>query len=270
MLPLGAWLLSDEAAGALDARLALLRGDLPAASRWLQSTPPSWHRQTMVPLDGPGPTRVRVLIALGTEAALAEARHLLADEMDEARRRHNVPRTVETLALQALACQAEGAIADALAALEQAIGLAAPGGFTRCFVELGPPMARLLRELDSRGGAGEHGRRVLAAFGAHSAVSVQVLPSRESLTDELIEPLTEREIEVLALLAGRLSNKEVARTLNISRQTVTKHTVNIYQKLQVHDRREAAQRGRALGLIPAPEPTDMVAVAPTYAGSKPA
>jgi LuxR family maltose regulon positive regulatory protein len=131
-------------------------------------------------------------------------------------------------------------------------------------------MARLLRELDSRGGAGEHGRRVLAAFGAHSAVSVQVLPSRESLTDELIEPLTEREIEVLALLAGRLSNKEVARTLNISRQTVTKHTVNIYQKLQVHDRREAAQRGRALGLIPAPEPTDMVAVAPTYAGSKPA
>jgi LuxR family maltose regulon positive regulatory protein len=170
----------------------------------------------MLLFDAPELTRIRVLIALGTEAALAEASRILADELAQYSQRHNMPRLIEILALQALVYQAQDAGEDALATRERAIELAAPGGFTRSFVDLGPPMARLLLVLNARGRAQDHGRHVLAAFGARQAAPRQALPSRESMAEELIEPLTEREIEVLALLAGRLSNTEVARTLHIS------------------------------------------------------
>jgi LuxR family maltose regulon positive regulatory protein len=251
------WALDDETMRAFEARLALARGDLVTATRWLQTAQGSpRHRQTMLLFDAPELTRIRALIALGHERALAEASGLLKEASVLYSQRHNVPRLIETQALQALTYQGQAAGEAALAALARAVELAAPRGFTRCFVELGPPMARLLVELTSRGRAHRHARHLLAAFGARPPASMHVLPSRDSVADELIEPLTERELEVLELLAGRLSNKEVARTLHISWQTVTKHTVNIYQKLQVGDRREAVHRGQALGLIPPTEPAE--------------
>lgn len=104
---------------------------------------------------------------------------------------------------------------------------------SRALANPGPWLARRLRDRDSHDGAAEPARHVLAAFGPRPAVVRPALP-RGTVPDALIEPLTERELEVLALLAGRLSNKEVARTLQISWHTVTKHTVNIYQKLAGH------------------------------------
>ena len=68
---------------------------------------------------------------------------------------------------------------------------------------------------------------------------------------DLTEPLTAREIEVLDLLAGRFSNKEIATTLCVSWQTVAKHTNNIYQKLRVTGRRDAVERAAVLGILPA-------------------
>jgi LuxR family maltose regulon positive regulatory protein len=69
-------------------------------------------------------------------------------------------------------------------------------------------------------------------------------------TDELIEPLTNREMDVLLLLAQRLTNKEIAVSLTLSPRTVQKHTINIYQKLHARNRREAVTRARAAGLLP--------------------
>jgi DNA-binding NarL/FixJ family response regulator len=75
------------------------------------------------------------------------------------------------------------------------------------------------------------------------------LPARESMWPELTEPLTARELAVLALLARRLTNREVADTLCVSWQTVAKYTNNIYQKLRVTSRREAVERAAALGFL---------------------
>jgi LuxR family maltose regulon positive regulatory protein len=151
--------------------------------------------------------------------------------------------------VQALAHRAQGAFDQALGTLERAIQLAAPGGFVRTFVDLGSPLRSLLTELARQGHDQEYVGRLLAAFAAQPDTSASVLPNRESSLGELIEPLTQRELDVLALLGSRLTNKEIADALHISWQTVTKHTVSIYGKLQVRDRRDAVRRAHTLGLI---------------------
>ena len=137
----------------------------------------------------------------------------------------------------------------ALQYLEQSLALAEPGGFVRTFVDEGPPMARLLYEALSRGIAPDYTRRLLAAFPvteSAKAAPSNVLPP----SDSLIEPLSERELEVLALLAEGLANREIASRLFLSLNTVKAHSRNIYGKLEVHNRTEAAARARALGLLP--------------------
>jgi DNA-binding CsgD family transcriptional regulator len=85
------------------------------------------------------------------------------------------------------------------------------------------------------------------------------VPHREAMLPDLTEPLTARELEVLDLLARRLSNKEIATTLCVSWQTVAKHTNNIYQKLRVVGRREAVERAFALGIVSVEFGTDVSA-----------
>jgi DNA-binding NarL/FixJ family response regulator len=97
-------------------------------------------------------------------------------------------------------------------------------------------------------------RRVLQEL-VPPRLDIPPAPSREQAPDALIEPLTSRELEVLALLGNHLTNKEVARTLRISWRTVTKHAGNIYQKLQVANRREAVRRGLTLRLISSTNPS---------------
>jgi LuxR family maltose regulon positive regulatory protein len=252
----GMWNVDDDAACAFDARLALMQGDLELPRHWLQVAEPEATSGRPMAFEEPRLTRARVLVALGTAAELAEASHLLAELLADSLTRRDTPRAIEVLALLALAHQARGATEPALTALERAVNLAAPGGFVRPFVDLGPPLARLLVELAHRGGDHEHVGRLLAAFGTRPEVHPQPVPGRESVPRELIEPLTPREQDVLAQLGGRRTNKEIASRLHISWQTVTKHTVNIYQKLQVRDRRAAAHRARALGLIPPLEAAD--------------
>jgi ATP/maltotriose-dependent transcriptional regulator MalT len=152
------------------------------------------------------------------------------------------------LALQALAHRGQGDTESALATLERALALAAPGGLIRTFVDLGPPLAALLVELARRTERREYASRLLPAFSDDRRPVVPATPTREGAFP-LFEPLTDREIDVLRLLAARYTNKEIAARLHISRHTVTTHTVSIYQKLQVTGRRDAAQRARDLGLL---------------------
>jgi LuxR family maltose regulon positive regulatory protein len=154
---------------------------------------------------------------------------------------------LEVHMLQALAYQAQGDVAQALACLEQALALAEPGGYVRLFVDEGEPMRVLLSRLaaDRRPPTAAYAHKLLAAFNLQPPTSNFQLP-----TSTLIEPLSQREIELLRLIAEGLSNQEIARRLFISLPTVKWHTSNIYGKLGVKNRTQAVAEARALGILP--------------------
>jgi len=137
----------------------------------------------------------------------------------------------------------------AIEILAQALKRAAPEGYIRTFVDEGPPMARLLYEALNHEIMPAYVRRLLAAF---PVIAPEEAASIKSQLDqsELIEPLSEREIEVLQLIAKGLTNQDVANRLFLSGHTVKAHTRNIYSKLNVHNRAQAIARSQQLGLLP--------------------
>jgi LuxR family maltose regulon positive regulatory protein len=174
-----------------------------------------------------------------------EALALLEPLLPKMERRGRTDLRIEIQALRALACQSKGDVEQAMTALESALSLAEPGGYVRIFVDGGQPMARLLYQAAERGIAPEYTGRLLAAFPVSEAT-----PPSPDLPAELIEPLTEREIEVLELIAQGLSNKEIAQQLVLSLPTVKWHTSNIYGKLAVKNRTQAVAKARGLGILP--------------------
>jgi LuxR family maltose regulon positive regulatory protein len=187
----------------------------------------------------------RILIAQGrTGDALALLERLLGPAETGA---HST-RAIEILLLQALALHAEGEPAQAVAPLKRALTLAEPGGFVRAFVDEGPPMARLLHlVVGCDGAAARYARRLLAAY--PTSEPEQATPPGQATPQALIEPLSARELEVLALIAEGLTNPEIAARLYLSLNTVKAHTRNIYGKLGVHSRTKAVARARALGIL---------------------
>ncbi len=155
---------------------------------------------------------------------------------------------LKALALLAVALDAHGDQAKAAQRLDEALMLAEPGGFIRIFVDEGAPMARLLREALSRGVRPEYVRRLLAAFPFDEAERV-ASPAARVAGSRLAEPLSGRELEVLALIARGLTNQEIALRLYLSLHTVKAHARSIYAKLGVSSRTQAVARGRALGYL---------------------
>jgi LuxR family maltose regulon positive regulatory protein len=143
--------------------------------------------------------------------------------------------------LQALTHHARGNVSGALAALERALTLAEPEGYVRLFAGEGPLMASLLRAAAKQGIAPSYVHRLLAA-GNRSE-------DRPPLPQGLIDPLSERELEVLRLLASDLDGPDIARALTVSLNTVRTHTKSIYAKLGVNSRRAAVRRAGELGLL---------------------
>jgi LuxR family maltose regulon positive regulatory protein len=123
------------------------------------------------------------------------------------------------------------------------LSLAEPEGYVRIFVDEGEPMAELLRHAASRGIAPTYVAKLLAAF------EVEGLAVSPSNLQPLIEPLSERELEVLRLLTTHLSSTEIADELVISVNTVRSHIKSIYSKLNVHSRMDAVQRAKELELL---------------------
>jgi LuxR family maltose regulon positive regulatory protein len=151
---------------------------------------------------------------------------------------------IEILVLQALAHQTLGNIPAALAALQRAMMLAGPEGYVRVFVDEGPPMTALLKTAANHGIRPDYSRRLLAgASGAGYGGRVE---------QALIEPLSERELDVLRLLATDLDGPAIARELIVSLNTMRTHTKNIYAKLAVTNRRAAVRRAADLGLLSQP------------------
>ena len=159
---------------------------------------------------------------------------------------------MEVLAIRAMLYEATGDREAAIGDLAMAVSLALPGRFIRLFVDLGPRLAVLLGALNLNPESLLYVGEILAAFRqvAHNSDSRRDFKVVTFYDDHSsIDPLSKREQQVLTLLAGRLSNKEIAEELNISVVTVKRHTANIYDKLDVHDRRKAVAKAIGLGLI---------------------
>ncbi len=155
---------------------------------------------------------------------------------------------VEILILQVLAWDASGNSGQALSKLEQALGLAEPGGFVRIFVDEGPLLARLLYEAAAREIAPDYTQRLLAAFPVPEAKQTAGAQSQKS-PSELIEHLSERELEVLHLIAAGLSRQKIATSLVLSMNTIKTHVRNIYSKLGVNNQMQAVGKARGLGIL---------------------
>jgi LuxR family transcriptional regulator, maltose regulon positive regulatory protein len=182
----------------------------------------------------------RVLLVDGDAPALERARELLERLHASAEAESRLD--IETLALQAWARWQTGDAPGALLVLERALHLAQPDGYVRTFVDLGPAMARLLQEARSRKVMPDYIRTLLAGF----AAPAEAVSGR---TSGLPEPLTERELQVLRLIAAGLTNREIADQLVISVETVKKHSGNIFGKLGAGNRTEAVARARDLALL---------------------
>ncbi|MGB3712818.1 MAG: LuxR C-terminal-related transcriptional regulator [Candidatus Promineifilaceae bacterium] len=256
---------SITVARSCQARLSLMQGDLESAVRWLEKAELATDSGVMFFwLEVPHITQCRILIAQGSKTSLHEAGEKLAVYGKTNKARNNTRQLIDILLLQSLIYQKQSQSDKALAALARAITLAEPGGFIRPFLDLGPEMADLLVRLSQRGVALAYITRILAAFRVSddgrqttdengsvidrrmSAPASSVVDGRSS---ELVEPLTPRELDVLALLAQGLTNKEIAQRLVISHGTVRQHAYNLYQKLQVNSRQQAAKKASDLGIL---------------------
>lgn len=148
---------------------------------------------------------------------------------------------IEILILLALAHQLQGDTRAALTALEHALTLAEPEGYVRIFVDEGHPIFLLLEKAAKHRIAPNYVHQLLQAFGKAD--------DRAYVDQDLIDPLSERELEVLRLLGTDLDGPDIARHLVVSLNTLRTHTKNIYTKLSVNNRREAVRRAEELGLL---------------------
>jgi LuxR family maltose regulon positive regulatory protein len=157
---------------------------------------------------------------------------------------------LKVMVLQAVAHHAHGENNKAVHLLGDALAQAEPGGFIRIFVDEGIPMARLLSEAAAHGIMPDYISRLLAVFEAEAQMSEvrSYLPSAPP-AQSLTEPLSQRELEVLQLIAQGLSNREISERLFLALITVKGHNRNIFRKLQVRRRTEAVARARELGLL---------------------
>ena len=166
---------------------------------------------------------------------------LLARLLEAAEAGRRTGSVIEILVLQALAHRSDGDVRAALVPLERALSLAEPEDYVRIFIDEGPAMTALLEAAAKRGMAPNYVRRLLSGFGATDDSS----PVRQAL----IEPLSERELDVLRLLGSDLNGPDIARELVVSLNTVRSHTKNIFAKLGVNNRRAAVSRAAELGLL---------------------
>ncbi len=239
--------------GAYEVRLFAAQGNTRAARQWV--------KRNM--LDEPGPVSgvaearyqpqlfhlveleqislARVTLAQG---GAEKALEILTALFPESERRGRTRSLVENMVLQAVAYQAQRRLEAACGALEKALALAEPGGFVQIFVDEGQPMKKLLLAAAARGIQPQYTAGLLGAYENSWAASLT-----RSVLEGTPEKLSARELNVLKLVAQGSSDKKIAETLFISPETVHKHLNNIFGKLGVHNRTEAAARAQQLGLL---------------------
>ncbi len=252
---------------ACQVRLWLMQGQLAPAIDWAQSISFAEYEANLL-LETEYLVLARVCIAQGE---VAKALRIVAHFRQAAEVVNRLNSVIEIMAVQAVALAAQGKRDAALQILAQVLALAEPGHYLRTFVDEGEPMRRLLIDFrqwaaQQSGGPADQVRRyadkVLAVFGvvlpepeklALPAPSVaakgHMVAAKVHSVPTLVEQLTEREVEVLCLLAQGLSDREMAEHLIVVVGTVKRHLNNLYGKLGVHSRTQALARARELGLL---------------------
>ena len=239
------------------ARVQAALGDLASAREWARSRGVSASDELTYLREYEHVTLARLLLAEhaleGSEPALREATGLLDRLAAAAEAGGRIGPLIEVLGLRALAQEADGDRAGALDTLERALALAEPEGHVRVFLDEGDPMSAMLGALASRRpewgylrdlvGAAQRPRTTPPAPPATTATPVEPQGSA------LVDPLSERELVVLRLLATDLDGPSIARELVVSLNTVRTHTKHVYTKLGVNNRRSAVSRAHQLGLL---------------------
>jgi len=236
-------------------RLALLQNEVEQASQWLEMAGEQEVRGPMFFLEDPPLTTAHLLLAKGDEVSIAEGQVLLNRLLQLVEAIHNTRKMIQVLALQAWAYDLQGCESEALEVLERALALARPGGFIRTFADLAP-LAKLLHELRKQRKSRQEVDKNLDAYLQSILAAMDQVLARADSKDELLareglEPLTRRELQILNLLDTDLTNKEIARELVVTTETVKLHTKHVYRKLSVNNRRAAVTLAKALGLMAA-------------------
>ncbi len=231
------------------ASLLIEQGNLDAARQWAGTSGLSADGTLVYLREGETLIFARALIAQGKQN---DATRLLTRLLAAAQNGGRGGRVIEVLALQAVALKAQGKRAEALAALKRALALAEPEGYARVFIDQGEVMAALLSRVDI---LPAYVGRLLAALASRTQEAGRrtkepsLSLSLGSGHPSLVEPLSERELELLRLIAAGMTNQAIAESLVVSVNTVKTHARSIYGKLGVRNRTQAAARARELGLI---------------------
>ncbi|HEY2519098.1 MAG TPA: LuxR C-terminal-related transcriptional regulator [Streptosporangiaceae bacterium] len=231
---------------AVKARIWIAQGRLGEALGWARDQGLSVDDNLSYLREFEHITLARLLLARyqgeRAERSLHEAAQLLERLLPAAEAGGRTGRVIEILVLRGLAHQALGDLPAALGSVDRAVTLAEPEGYVRVFAAEGPPMGALLRAAAKHGTAPDYIRRLLAAASGAE--------HNGPIKQDLIEPLSERELDVLRLLGSELDGPAIARELMVSLNTMRTHTKNIYAKLAVTNRRAAVRRAAELNLLP--------------------
>ncbi|MCB0163388.1 MAG: hypothetical protein KDI79_04120 [Anaerolineae bacterium] len=217
-------------------RLWIAHGNLAAANRWAQASGLNRVDTPITYLDEAAYlTLARLRLAEGDVEAAEPLLRRLYQAAAAAKRNGSL---IEILVLQALTLAGQKRGEKAVSTLAQALGLAEPEAFTRIFLDEGAPIAELLRRAVAQGQHAPYALHLLNALGETTTAP-----------QPLIEPLSERELEVLRRVAAGYSNKEIAEELVVTVSTVKRHISNIYGKLEAASRTQAVAKARELKLL---------------------
>jgi len=247
---------------ALKTRIRIAQGRIAEALDWVLARDLSVDDDISYLHEFEHMTLARVLIAQEkrglVDGSIHDAQGLLERLLQAAEEGGRKGSVIEILVLQALAHEVQGNFAPALVSLERALTLAEPEGYVRTFVDEGLPMAKLLSEAAAHGVMPDYIGKLLAVFEAEKQKSEDesclppvspALPEGHRDSEPLIEPLSQRELKILQLIAQGLSNREISERLFLALSTVKGHNRKIFDKLQVQSRTEAVARARELGLL---------------------
>ena len=226
---------------AMQARIHIKQNHLNKAQAWAHQSGLSLQDKPIFLNEFGYLTFARIMLAENqSDQHFQTMLQMLESLLKQAESQNRLRSRIDILITQALAFSAKDS-AKALAALEQALTLAEPEGYLRLFVDEGKPMAELLSKFKSSR-LQQYANRILAAL------TPSIHPSSFSI-QPLIDPLSDRELEVLRLIAQGLSNQEITQKLVVALSTVKGHNLRIFAKLQAKSRTEAVARARELGLI---------------------
>lgn len=219
--------------GHVELLIALRHGHLPEAAMLLEAK--EWPA-----------LQARIYMHQGKAAA---ALAVLSDLLEQAKAKQLKHKQLELLVLQAVAFQCQGRIDRALQSLKAALKLAKHEGFVRLFVDEGKPMLDLLTEAAARRIEPDYTDFLLSSMRDEQMLEDFTVLHRYNHSQPFVDNLSERELEVLQLIAQGLSNQQIGDRLFLALSTVKGYNRNIFEKLQVKRRTEAIARARELGLI---------------------